>query len=71
MTGVQTCALPISDPAIYNVLLERYGLSAGECIFVDDSAKNIDAARSVGMQAVHFVEPIDLRAQLRGLGANL
>ncbi len=59
------------DPAIYNVLLERYGLSAGECIFVDDSARNIDAARSVGMQAVHFVEPIDLRAQLRGLGANL
>ena len=59
------------DPAIYNVLLDRYGLSAGECIFVDDSARNVEAARAVGMQAVHFVEPIDLRAQLRGLGANL
>ena len=59
------------DPAIYNVLLERYGLDAGECIFVDDSARNVEAARAVGMQAVHFVEPIDLRAQLRSLGANL
>lgn len=59
------------DPAIYNVLLERYGLDAGECIFVDDSARNVEAARSVGMQAVHFVEPIDLRAQLRDLGANI
>lgn len=59
------------DPAIYNVLLERYGLSAGDCIFVDDSEKNVLGARSVGMQAVHFVEPIDLRVELRGLGANL
>lgn len=57
------------DPAIFHVLLERYGLKAADCIFVDDSAKNIETARSVGMQAVHFVEPIDLRAELRALGA--
>ena len=59
------------ERAIYEVLLARYGLKAGDCIFVDDSIRNVEAARSVGMQAVHFVEPIDLRAQLRGLGANL
>lgn len=59
------------DPAIYRVLLERYRLDAGECIFIDDSEKNVQGARSVGMQAVHFVEPIDLRAALRGLGAGL
>jgi 2-haloacid dehalogenase len=59
------------DPAIYRVLLARYKLEAGDCIFIDDSEKNVDAARSVGMQTVHFVEPIDLRAALRGLGAAL
>jgi 2-haloacid dehalogenase len=59
------------DPAIFHVLLERYGLKAEDCIFVDDSAKNIETARSVGMQAVHFVEPIDLRAELRALGATI
>ena len=59
------------DPAIYEVLLGRYGLKAGDCIFVDDSAKNVGAARAVGMRAVHFVEPIDLRAELRGLGVAL
>ncbi len=59
------------DPAIYRVLLTRYGLVAGDCIFIDDSGKNVEAARSVGMQAVHFVEPIDLRAELRALGAAL
>ncbi|MCU4181800.1 HAD family hydrolase [Bosea sp. BH3] len=59
------------DPAIYEVLLGRYGLAAGDCVFIDDSAKNVAAARGVGMQAVHFVEPIDLRAELRGLGVSL
>jgi 2-haloacid dehalogenase len=59
------------DPAIFHVLLERYGLAAQDCIFIDDSAKNIETARSVGMQAVHFVEPIDLRAELRALGAAI
>lgn len=59
------------DPAIFRVLLERYGLAADECIFIDDSARNVAAARSVGMDAVHFVEPIDLRAELRARGVPL
>ena len=56
------------DPEIYQILFQRYGLVAGDCIFIDDSAKNIDTARKVGMKAVHFVEPIDLRLELRKLG---
>lgn len=59
------------EPAIYHTLLERYGLNAGDCIFVDDSERNIEGARAVGMQGLHFVEPIDLRAELRGLGVAL
>jgi 2-haloacid dehalogenase len=56
------------DPAIYHILLQRYGLAAPDCIFIDDSARNIEAARGVGMKAVHFVEPIDLRSELAGHG---
>jgi 2-haloacid dehalogenase len=52
------------DPAIYRILLERYDLAPADCIFVDDSARNIETAREVGMKGVHFVEPIDLRAEL-------
>lgn len=55
------------DPEIYQILFERYGLVAGDCIFIDDSAKNIETARKLGMKAVHFVEPIDLRRELRKL----
>ena len=56
------------DPAIYQVLLARNGLAAGQCVFVDDSEKNVAAARAVGMHAVHFTSPDVLAAELRGMG---
>lgn len=59
------------DPAIFQVLFERYALAAPDCIFVDDSEKNIAAASEAGMKTVHFVEPIDLRAALRVHGVGL
>lgn len=59
------------DRAIFETLLSRYALQAQDCVFIDDSAKNIEAAGAVGMQTVHFVEPIDLRARLRGLGVRI
>lgn len=59
------------DPAIFQLLLSRYGLEAGRCIFVDDSPRNVEAARASGMQAVHFLDGVDLRGALRALGLNL
>ena len=32
------------DPAIYRLLLERYGLKASECVFLDDTTKNVEEA---------------------------
>ena len=56
------------DPAIYRLLLTRYGLAAEDCLFIDDSLANVEGARSVGMQAVHYREPMDLAAELRRHG---
>ena len=56
------------DPAIYHRLLDRNGLVAGECLFIDDSEKNVLAARAVGMAAHHFRGAEGLAAELRGLG---
>ena len=42
------------DLKIYQILLERNGLEAGECLFIDDSQKNVEAARAAGMRAHHF-----------------
>ena len=44
------------DPRIYAIVLERLGLPAPECAFVDDIAVNVDTARGLGFTGVHFVD---------------
>lgn len=40
------------DEKIYRLLLDRYGLEAGECLFVDDMPVNTAAAERVGFRTV-------------------
>ena len=58
---VFSCEIGVNkpDPAIYALCARRLGLDAGECLFVDDSAKNVKGAREIGMAAIRFegVEP--------------
>ena len=42
------------EPRIYEITLERLGLPASACLFVDDIADNCEAARALGVTAVHF-----------------
>ena len=42
------------DFEIYNSLLKKYSLKPEECIFIDDSFQNVEAARAIGMKAVYF-----------------
>lgn len=56
------------DAAIYQVLLERNDLRAEECLFIDDSAVNIEGARQVGLQTHHFTKPELLGEDLRSRG---
>jgi putative hydrolase of the HAD superfamily len=43
------------EPEIYELTLERLGgLEPAGCLFVDDIEVNCDAARKLGMRAVHF-----------------
>lgn len=44
------------DPAIFLRLCEKFELKAEECVFVDDSQKNVDGALSVGMQGYCFAD---------------
>ena len=56
------------DPRIYELTVERLGLPAQACVFIDDLEPNIVAAREVGMHPVHFRETgqaiADVRAAL-------
>jgi len=57
------------DPAIYRLLLQRNGLAAESCVFIDDSLKNVKGAEALGMKAIHFTGPDALRAELVAIGA--
>jgi 2-haloacid dehalogenase len=56
------------DPRIYQVLLDRYDLAAGACLFIDDKAENVDAARDVGLVGLRFTSGEALCRDLAALG---
>ena len=52
MSGEELIAKP--DLRIYKILLERYGLKAEECVFIDDRKENIIAGEQVGIRGIIF-----------------
>ena len=46
--------------AFYREVVRRIGLPAGDLLFVDDNAANVEGARAVGMEARLFVPGTDL-----------
>ncbi len=58
------------DPTIWNLLLNRYQIKAEESVFIDDNAKNIEVAKSLGFICVHIEENTDLEKELRELGVQ-
>lgn len=44
------------DPAIYHALLDKYGLRAEECAFVDDRPVNTEAAERLGIRSVTYID---------------
>jgi putative hydrolase of the HAD superfamily len=53
------------EARIYEMTLERLGLAAGACLFVDDLLPNIEGARAAGMSAVHFQDNEQAIAEIR------
>lgn len=52
VSGVEKVVKP--DRRIYEILLERYSLKPGECVFIDDNQDNVDMAKVLGINAVRF-----------------
>ena len=57
------------QPEIYKLFLEKFGLTAEECFFVDDSAANIEAGNLCGIPGAVFHGDVErLRGELRTAG---
>lgn len=49
---------------IYEHLLAAHQLNAGETIFIDDMRENLEAASSIGIQTIQFLDPAQCRRAL-------
>lgn len=58
------------DPAIYELLLTRYGLAAEESVFLDDTMVNVEAAENVGIHGICFRSKEQAEEELRKLGVK-
>jgi FMN phosphatase YigB (HAD superfamily) len=53
------------DAAIYAAAIARAGVEPSEVFFTDDRLENVDGARAVGIDAVHFTGAENLIAELQ------
>lgn len=62
VSAEEHCIKP--SPRIYQILLDRFGLNASDCVFIDDRQPNVDGADAVGMTGILFTSAQDLREKL-------
>ncbi len=66
ISGLEGVAKP--DRAIFEILLDRFGLEAETTVFIDDKVGNLLPASALGMSTVHFQSSEALRCSLRSMG---
>ncbi|MBB6016510.1 HAD family hydrolase [Deinococcus radiopugnans] len=58
------------SPGIYRLGLQLANVRPEEAVMIDDRSQNAEAARSVGMHAVHYKGAAQLREELAALGVE-
>jgi len=66
VSGQEKMAKP--EHRIYELCLERFGIEADKSVFIDDSERNVIAAREVGIHAIHFQSAEQMEGELRAMG---
>jgi 2-haloacid dehalogenase len=56
------------DPEIFQIVLDRIGRPARECLLIDDSLPNIEQANRMGFVTIHFQSSAQLKTDLGNLG---
>lgn len=56
------------EPAIFDAAARRFGIAPAELLFIDDLLHNVEAARALGWQGLHFTGAAECAALLCGLG---
>ncbi len=56
------------DPRIYQLLFDRFAIDPASSLFIDDSLRNVEAARTAGLNTIHFQSPQQLLHELKMIG---
>jgi len=59
------------DKEIFELMLQKLALKANECLFVDDRAEHLEAAKKLGFETIHFKNNKQLAEELEGKGIGL
>lgn len=62
VSGREKCRKPF--PEFFSILFNRYPVRPETTLFIDDVTKNIEGARAVGMNTIHFQSAAQLREEL-------
>jgi putative hydrolase of the HAD superfamily len=70
ITFFSSCWIGVLKPAlrIYEVALAMSQADPGSSVFIDDRERNLEPARTLGMQTIRFTDALRLRQELAGLG---
>jgi 2-haloacid dehalogenase len=69
VSGEEKTRKPFDD--FYQKLFEKYNLELTDTVFIDDNIRNIEAARNLGINSIHFKNAMILRKELEGIGIAL
>ena len=56
------------EKEIYEIAMQRANANPQECLFIDDLLENIQAAKQIGIEGVHFISSEQLKQELVYLG---
>jgi len=59
------------DPRIYALAASRLAVELGRAVLVDDKERNTAAAQQIGMPAILYISPAQLREELSRLGLKV
>ena len=59
------------NPEAFQILLKKLKKPASSVIFIDDRIENVEAAKNQGIDAIHFINPKQLKEELERRGFDL
>lgn len=59
------------DPAFFQLLLNKYHVTAANALFIDDNERNVLAARAFGIDSILFENPHQLKIELENRSISI